>query len=405
MGGNHSSDFPVETRKRRGLLPFLGLACGTSVASIYYNQPLLLGITRTFHVPEGSGGAISVATQLGYAAGILVFVPLGDVREPRRLTLQLFGAVSLALVVAGLAPSFWILAAASVAIGMTAAVTHIILPIAPELAGPGQGGRALGVVMTGLLLGVLLGRVASGMIAEALGWRAVFLLGAVSTLAVVPLLRWRMPRIPSQGNLSYRAALASLWDLIREQPVLREAALLGFLVFAAFIAFWTNLTFLLGSPHYRLGAGVAGSFGLVGAAGATIAAPMGKLADRHGARVTLTLALGLLTGGYALLWAFGYRLVGLVAGVIVLDIGQQTMQISNQTRIFSLSKTARSRINTVYMIVFFIGGALGSAVSAMAWSRWEWNGVCGWGLGMLALAWACHGWGSRTRAARPVPVV
>jgi predicted MFS family arabinose efflux permease len=212
-------------------------------------------------------------------------VPLGDVEERRRLTLRLFGAVSLALVVAGLAPSFWVLVAASVAIGMTAAVTHIIVPMAPELAGPGQGGRALGIVMTGLLLGVLLGRVASGAVAEALGWRAVFLLGAVSTIAVVPLLRRRMPEMPSPGKLSYREALASLWDLIREQPILREAALLGFLVFAAFIAFWTNLTFLLGSPHYRLGAGVAGSFGLVGAAGAMIAAPMGKLADRHGARV------------------------------------------------------------------------------------------------------------------------
>jgi predicted MFS family arabinose efflux permease len=407
LGGFHSSDVPVETRKRRGLLPYLGLACGTSVATIYYNQPLLLEITRTFHVPQGSGGAISVATQLGYAAGILVFVPLGDVQEPRRLTLRLFTAVSLALVVAGLAPSFWLLLAASVAIGMTAAVTHIIVPMAPELAGPGQGGRALGIVMTGLLLGVLLGRVAAGVLAEALGWRAVFLLGAVSTIVVVPLLRWRMPEMPSPGDLSYREALASLWDLIREQPILREAALLGFLVFAGFIAFWTNLTFLLGSPHYRLGAGVAGSFGLVGAAGAMIASPMGKLADRHGPRATLTLALALLSGGYVLLWAFGYHLAGLIAGVIVLDMGQQTMQISNQTRIFNLSGTARSRINTVYMIVFFIGGALGSAVSAMAWSRWEWNGVCGWGLGMLGLAWVCHGWGSRTRTevAEEVPVV
>jgi MFS family permease len=164
---------------------------------------------------------------------------------------------------------------------------------------------------------------------------------------------------------------------------------------------WTNLAFLLGSPHYRLGAGVAGSFGLVGAAGAMIASPMGKLADRHGSRVTRTLALTLLSGGYVLLWAFGYHMAGLIAGVIVLDIGQQTMQISNQTRIFNLSGTARSRINTVYMIVFFIGGALGSALSSMAWSRWEWNGVCGWGLGMLALAWVCHGWGSRTRPEVP----
>jgi predicted MFS family arabinose efflux permease len=223
----------------------------------------------------------------------------------------------------------------------------------------------------------------------------------------VPLLRRRMPEMPSPRNLSYRAALASLWDLIREQPLLREATLLGFLVFAGFIAFWTNLAFLLGSPHYHLGAGVAGSFGLLGAAGAMVASPVGKLVDRQGPRVTLTLALALLTCGYVVLWAFGYHLAGLIAGVIVLDIGQQTMQISNQIRIFSLSGTARSRINTVYMIVFFLGGALGSAMSAVAWSRWEWSGVCGWGLAMLALAWVRHGLGSRTptRVAKEEPVV
>ena len=380
-------------RARRGLLPFLALSTGASVATIYYNQPLLLEISRTFHVSAGSGGIISVATQLGYAAGILLLVPLGDVVERRRLILRLFAAVTVALAAAGLAPSFWVLAAASVAIGMTASVTHVVLPIAPELVGPGEGGRAVGTVMTGLLLGVLLGRVAAGAVAAALGWRAVFLLAAVLTGAFVPLLGWRLPKLPPPRALRYGAALRSLWDLAREEPELREAALVGFLVFGGFIAFWTNLAFFLGSPHYHLGPGVAGSFGLLGAAGALIASPAGKLADRYGPRVTLTLGLAALSVGYAILWVFGYRMAGLIAGVIVLDLGQQTMQISNQTRIFALSTTARNRINTVYMIVFFLGGAVGSALSAMAWSRWQWNGVCGWGMGMLGLAWIRHGWG------------
>jgi predicted MFS family arabinose efflux permease len=394
-----SSDLPAAQRARRGSLAFLGLACGMSVATIYYNQPLLLEISRTFRVSHGAGGAISVATQLGYAAGILLFVPLGDVAERRKLILRLFAAVSLALAAAGLAPSFWVLVAASVAMGMAASVTHIMVPMAPELAGPGAGGRAIGAVMTGLLLGILLARTASGAVAAAFGWRAVFLLAAVSTGAFVPLLARRLPVMTPARPLRYREALGSLWDLVRGQPVLREASAVGFLAFAAFIGFWTNLAFFLGSPHYRLGAGVAGSFGLVAAAGALIAAPVGKLADRHGPRVTLTLALGLLSAGYALLWVFGYSIAGLIVGVIVLDMGQQSMQISNQTRIFSLSRSARSRINTIYMIVFFLGGALGSAVSAAAWSRWQWSGVCGWGLAMLALAWICHGAGAG-RAAR-----
>jgi predicted MFS family arabinose efflux permease len=370
------------------------MASGTSVATIYYNQPLLLEITRTFRVSPASGGAVAVATQLGYAAGILFFVPLGDVVERRKLIMRLFGAVSLALVAAGLAPSFWALVAASVVIGITAAVTHILVPIAPELADPSEGGRAIGTVMSGLLLGVLLGRAASGAVAEALGWRAVFLLGAASTAAFVPLLRWRMPIMPPAHTLRYRTALRSLWDLIRDEPLLREASTVSFLAFAAFIAFWTNLAFFLGSPHYRMGAGVAGSFGLLGAGGAVVASLAGRLADRKGPRFTLTFALGLLTAGYVLLWSFGYHLAGLIAGVIVIDAGQQSMQISNQTRIFSLSSTARSRLNTVYMIIFFLGGATGSALSAAAWNRWQWSGVCGWGLAMLALAWLRHNWGT-----------
>jgi predicted MFS family arabinose efflux permease len=377
-------------RSRRGLLPFLGMASGASVATIYYNQPLLLLITRTFRVSPGSGGAIAVATQLGYAAGILLFVPLGDIVERRKLVLRLFAAVALALAAAGLAPSFWILVVASVAMGVTASVTHVLVPMAPELAGPGEGGRAIGTVMTGLLFGVLLGRAASGAVAEALGWRAVFLLAALLTAAFVPLLAWRLPPLPALRPLRYRAALRSLWDLIVQYPLLREAATVSFLSFAAFIAFWTNLTFFLGSPHYHLGAGVAGSFGLLGAGGALIAAPAGRLADRYSPRVTLTVALGFLSAGFVVLWVFGYHIAGLIAGVIVLDIGQQTSQISNQIRIFSLSATARSRINTVYMIVFFLGGATGSALSAVAWSHWQWSGVCGWGLAMLALAWLRH---------------
>jgi predicted MFS family arabinose efflux permease len=273
---------------------------------------------------------------------------------------------------------------------MTAAVTHIMVPIAPELAGPREAGRAVGIVMTGLLLGVLLGRAVSGAIAEAFGWRAVFLLSAAATAALVPMLWWRLPALPPAQPVQYREALISLWDLTRRQAALRQASTVGFLVFAAFIAFWTNLAFFLGSPHYHLGAGVAGTFSLLGAAGAMIALPAGKLADRYGPRTTLTLALGFLSAGYVLLWIFGYHIAGLILGVIVLDIGQQTMQISNQASIFALSGSARSRINTIYMIVFFLGGALGSALSTTAWGRWQWNGVCAWGLSMLALAWLRH---------------
>ena len=399
-----ATDLPVFDRARRGLLPFLGMASGASVATIYYNQPLLLEITRTFHVSPGSGGAIAVATQLGYAAGILLFVPLGDVVERRKLILRLFAAVSLALVAAGLAPSFWALVAASVVIGVTASVTHILVPIAPELADPGEGGRAIGTVMSGLLLGVLLGRAASGAVAEALGWRAVFLLAAVSTGAFVPLLWWRMPPLPPPRPVRYGAALRSLWDLVCARACIAgsfDGELSGFrLVYrlldkSRVLSRFAALSLGRGRRRQLRVAGCRWSRGGFPrrAGWPTVTEP----------RVTLTLALGLLSAGYVLLWVFGYHIAGLIAGVIVLDAGQQAMQISNQTRIFALSSTARSRINTVYMIIFFLGGALGSALSAAAWSRWQWGGVCGWGLAMLALAWLRHGYGYGDHAppARP----
>jgi predicted MFS family arabinose efflux permease len=381
--------------KRRGLLPFLGMASGASVATIYYNQPLLLEMSHTFHATSGQVGRVAVATQVGYAAGILLFVPMGDVAERRGLIVKLFAAVTVALLMAAAAPGLWALVAASVAIGVTASVTHVLVPMAAELAEPGESGRAIGTVMTGLLLGILLGRAASGWVAAALGWRSVFLAAAGITATFVPLLRWRLPKLPPVRAVSYREALASLWRLTVEQPTLREASAVGFLVFAAFSGFWTNLAFLLGTPHYRLGVGAAGSFGVLGAAGALVALTAGRLSDQKGARWVVGLGLGLLSAAYGLLWIAGYHMAGLIVGVVVLDIGQQMMQIGNQTRIFSLVEGARSRVNTIYMIVFFLGGAAGSAISTTAWAHWQWNGVCAMGLLMLGLAGVCHGLGGR----------
>jgi predicted MFS family arabinose efflux permease len=371
------------------------MASGASVATIYYNQPLLLEMSRTFHASSGQVGTVAVATQVGYAAGILVFVPLGDVMERRGLIAKLFAAVTVALLAAGFAPSLWTLIVASVAIGMTASVTHVLVPIAPELAEPDESGRAIGTVMTGLLLGILLGRTASGWVAAILGWRAVFLVAAGVTAIFVPLLRWRLPKLPPVRAVSYSEALRSLWTLTREQPTLREASVVGFLIFAAFSAFWTNLAFLLGTPHYRLGAGVAGSFGALGAAGALAASIAGRQADRKGSRWVIGMGLATLGAGYLVLWIAGYHMAGLIVGVIVLDIGEQALQIANQTRIFSLVEGARSRLNTIYMIVFFLGGAAGSAMSTAAWAHWQWNGVCALGLILLALAGTRHAFGKR----------
>jgi predicted MFS family arabinose efflux permease len=371
------------------------MAGGTSVAAIYYNQPLLLQMSQTFHATSAQVGAVAVATQLGYAVGILLFVPLGDVVERRGLSVKLFAAIAASLLAAGLSPSLWVLWVASIAIGMTAAVTHMLVPIAPELVGPEESGRAIGIVMTGMLLGILLGRSAGGWVAALLGWRAVFLVTAGITALFVPLLRWRLPKLPPVRAVSYEDAVRSLWTLALEQPLLREAAAVGFLEFAAFSSFWTNLAFLLGTPHYKLGAGVAGSFGVLGALGVLAASSAGRLADRRGARWVVGLGVALMSLAYLILWVAGYHMAGLIVGVIVLDLGHQAMHIGNLARILSLVEGARSRVNTIYMIVFFLGGAAGSALSTAAWARWQWSGVCALSLIMLALAGVRLAFGAR----------
>jgi len=398
-----SPEVPVNLHpKHHSLLPFLGLACGVGVSNIYYNQPLLLQMAHSLHVDYSHMGTVAVATQIGYSIGILAFVPLGDVIERRSLMVRLFAGVSISTLLAAFAPNLATLLTASIATGLTAAVTHVVVPIAPELADDEERGRAIGTVMTGLLLGVLLARSVSGWIASFLGWRAVFVFAALCNAAFVPLMLRRLPKLPPHKPLPYSQALRSLWTLIRTQPLLRESAVLGGLVFAVFSAFWTTLVFLLGSKHYHLGAGTAGSFGILGATGALIAPVAGRVADRRGSRAVVTLGLSLLSAGFCILWLLGYHLLGLVLGVIVLDLGAQANQIANQTRIFGLEPGARGRINTIYMTVYFLGGSLGSLFSTMAWVRWGWGGVCALGLGLLGLAALRHATGVRLNTAAAV---
>ena len=370
-------------------------------------------MARTYRVDAGRIGFVAVATQVGYALGLLVFVPLGDVLERRSLMMRMYGAVAIALALVAISPSLAWLLAASAATGMLAAVTHIALPIAPELASEGQRGRAIGIVMTGLLLGILLARTFSGWVSHIHGWRWVFATAALINGVFVPLL-WRiMPRLPPRQDLRYTEAMRSLWTLVRTQPILREASTIGGLVFASFSCFWTTLAFLL-DTHYGLGAGVAGTFGLVGAAGALVAPMAGRLADRHGSRWVITVGIILLACSYLLLWGQEHahlplpvHIGALAIGVIVLDLGAQMTQVANQTRIFGLVPSARSRLNTVYMVVYFTGAAVGSALSTVIWAHWGWDGVCALAIGLIGLAALRHVLGGSRGVAdgvRGVPV-
>ncbi len=400
-GPNDNLQAPAFTS--RWALPFLGLACAVGVGSIYYNQPLLLVMGRSLGQGTRAMGFVAVATQIGYAAGMITFVPLGDVTERRGLMMKLYAAVAVALALVATAQNLaWILMA-SILTGLLASVTHIALPLAPDLVPASRRGQAIGTVMTGLLLGILLARSFAGWVSNLGGWRTVFFAAAAMNLAFVPLLAKVMPRLEPKQQLRYPDALRSLWTLFRSQPLLRESGVIGALTFAAFSCFWTTLVFLL-QAHYRLGPGVAGTFGVVGAAGALAAPFAGRLADRRGTRYVISIAGAAITASFGLLWVFdrmpGDRVVhlaGLVLGVIALDAGTQMMQVANQTRIFGLDTGARSRLNTVYMTIYFVGGAVGSALSSLAWWRFEWTGVCALAILFMLCAGLVHAFGASRR--------
>jgi len=380
-------------------LPFLGLACAVGVGSIYYNQPLLLVMGQTFGRNARSMELVAVATQVGYACGILGFVPLGDVAERRTLMMRMYTGVALALLLAAFAQGLASMIVASVLIGLMASVTHVVLPMAPELVSQERRGKAIGTVMTGLLLGVLLARTFAGWVAQFSGWRSVYVVAALLNLAFVPIMFRFMPKTGVRQSLSYKDTMRSLWTLFRTEPLLREAGVLGALCFGSFSCFWTVLAFLL-HAHYGMGPNVAGTFGMVGAAGALTAPLAGRLADKRGTRFVVGIAGAVLTLSYLILW-LGVRwqmsvplhMAALVVGVVTLDVGAQMMQVGNQTRIFGLGAEARSRLNTIYMTMYFAGGAMGSALAGVAWSRWGWDGVCVLALGLIGLAGLRHATG------------
>ncbi|MDN7718078.1 MFS transporter [Burkholderia gladioli] len=381
----------------RGLLLLLATIAGVSVANIYYNQPLLGALRLSF--PDGAAwiGVVPTATQLGYAAGMLLLAPLGDRFDRRKLILLQIAGLSVALLVAAAAPALPVLAAASLAIGVLATIAQQAVPFAAEIAPPAERGAAVGTVMSGLLLGILLARTAAGFIAEYLGWRAVFCASVAALLALAVVIMLRLPRSTPTSTLRYPQLLASLWHLAVELRELRYAAATGAAMFAAFSAFWPALTLLLAGAPFHYGPQAAGLFGAVGAAGALAAPYAGKSADKRGPHAVIALGIWLVAISFAIFAVSARSLAGLVIGVIVLDVGVQAAQISNQSRIYALKPEARSRVNTVYMVCYFIGGAIGSSAGVEAWHAGGWLAVSVVGLLFACLAGTIHHVGARRR--------
>jgi predicted MFS family arabinose efflux permease len=296
---------------------------------------------------------------------------------------------------------FW-LCLASFVVGATSANVHVVIPFAAHLAAPEQRGRVVGSVLSGLLFGILLARTFSGAVGAWLGWRSVYIIAACAMIVLAAAVRMLLPTSRPEVRLQWFELMRSTGRLVIKYSTLREAALLGALFFAGFSAFWTTLIFLLQSPAYQYGSTAAGLFGLVGAAGAAGAPAIGHLADKHGPRFTLSIGLWLTLISFVIMGLAGTWLVFLILGVVLMDLGVQIGHVSNQTRIYSLDPKARSRLNMVYMVCYFAGGAAGSYLGAVGWRWFGWTGVCGFGAVAIICALTLHYTYNRKHPARPV---
>jgi predicted MFS family arabinose efflux permease len=369
----------------RGLVLLLAVACGAAVANLYYAQPLLHTLGRAFGVSNGTAGLLVTVTQIGYVLGLAFLVPVGDLRERRALISGTLVLTAVWLAVAAAAPSYAVFAVALALIGVTCVVAQIIVPMSSSLSAARERGRVVGTVMSGLLIGILVARTVSGLIAAALGWRTVFALAAAGMVALAATLRRRLPLVPPTTELSYGGVLRSVLVLVRTEPVLRQRMLMGGLTFGCFSVLWTSLSFLLAGPPFHYGNAVIGLFGLAGVAGATAASVVGRLADRgHGGRA-VTVSIILLLASWAILAVGKTEVIPLIVGIATLDLAVQAVHISNQHAIYALNADARSRLTTAYMVSYFLGGAVLSALTSSLYGSAGWDGVCVLGAATSAL--------------------
>jgi len=354
----------------------LACLCAFSVANIYYNQPLLALFARDFGTDAKHAGSIAMAVQLAYAAGLVFFVPLGDRVVRRKLLSILLVINAMASLAASLSQNMEQLLLINIALGMTAVGAQIVIPMVSLMAPPEQRGRAVGIVMSGLMAGVLFGRILSGAVGEYWGWRTMYIIAALVNGVMVMLVHRLLPHnTPSKNPVPYGELLRSLAGYFRQESELRKACLCGALMFGSFSSLWGALAFLLSRPPYQYGSDIVGAFGLAGIAGILVTPFIGKLADRFTPQLLVFLGSICAGGGFLLLAISEHYLIALVISVIFLDIGGRAGLVGNQLRALALSESARSRLNTIFMFCYFLGGALGTRIGAEISVQFSWFGI------------------------------
>jgi predicted MFS family arabinose efflux permease len=391
---------PVMTRRLTWLF---AVASGAAVGNLYWAQPLLDFIAQDLHASAGTAGWLVTATQVGYAAGILLIVPLGDVRNRRRLVPVMMLCAAVALTLCALAPSMGLLLLAITVLGITTVAGQLLAPLAGDLADESDRGRVVGIVVSGILTGILVSRTISGLVADAAGWRTIFAAAAVADVLFAVLLYRAIPDQAPKTSMPYPRLIASVGEVVRRERTVRWTLVLGSTGFCVFTLFWTSLTFLLSGPPFRYPVSVIGLFGLAGLAGAVAAQRAGRLHDRGWSLPVTGAAWALALVAFVVADLAAHSVVLLLVAIVLLDIAVQALNILNQTRLFAVSEEARSRLNTAFVTSNFIGGAIGSGAASVLWSAGGWTAVTVAGAALCAFALAVWAAGRRSALVLPRP--
>lgn len=364
----------VKSQLSKGQVLGMAVVAGISVSNIYFAQPTLHQIAESFRVPESKMGIMVGLGQVGYGAGLLTLVPLGDKVDRKKLILTLLGTLFFVLIAIGLVSNYYFIFLFSLLLGLTAVAAQVILPMAAELSG-NEKGKNVGIIFTGILVGILMARVFSGYISEWSSWKMVYYLSAGFTIFSLAFVYFKLPSVKPTFKESYFKLISSSFYQLKRFPQLRFMALLGGIAFAVFCSFWTTLTFLLVEKPYNYSSDTIGLFGMLGIAGALVAPLIGKASDKGDSRYTQLIASVILLVGSVVIFLFPSYLISIIIAVIFIDVGVQSIQVTNVALIYRLDEKANSRINTIYMTSYFVGGALGTFIGLKCWELGGWHYV------------------------------
>ena len=360
----------------RSVLLMMAVIAGLTVANCYYNQPLLELIRHDIGITEQSANLITVITQIGYALGLFFLIPLGDMFSPKKLILANMSIAAVMAIVMAVAQNVWMLWGASLLIGACSVIPQFFIPIAGQFSAPKNKSRNMGIVLSGLLTGILTSRVISGYIGEWLGWREMFLVAAFVMLICMGVMLLMMPEMKRNYEGTYRGLMSTMAEIMVLHPSVRIYAIRAAFGFGSMMAIWSCLAFHLAQPPFRAGSDMVGMLGLCGIMGAVAASGIGKQIPKFGIHNFSLFGAATQIVACAIALFFGDTYAGLIAAIILVDIGLQCQQLSNQSGCLQEIPQAANRANTIFMTTYFIGGSLGTFCAGYVWNRANWLGVC-----------------------------